>query len=643
MKGDIMRVSVRVSQSSKPFLAAVMCAAFLAGIAAQAQHSAVTPAPRTDEWWQQRQASFNERIKQGNVDLIFIGDSITHGWEGGGAPVWAEYYAGRNAVNLGISGDRTEHVLWRLDNGNIEGISPKLAVIMIGTNNHKANTASEISDGIAAIVQKLRTKLPQTKVLLLAIFPRADVEQEYRDKLAEVNKTIAGLADNESVYFQDINRWFLDENGELPKSVMPDLLHPNETGYWIEARALEPTIAKLMGELDANEAPKGFVQLFNGADLTGWKGLVENPEKRAAMSPEELAKAQAEADAKMREHWSVVDGILSYDGSGESLCTARDYEDFEMLVDWKITPNGDSGIYLRGTPQVQIWDPAQWPQGSGGLYNNEKGAKDPLAVADRPIGEWNTFRIIMIGEKVTVYLNDVLVVDNVPLENYWDRSKPIYPSGQIELQNHNSPLWFKNVFIREIPRGEGWQPLFNGKDLTGWEQIGGDKQVWAAENGMLYTTGGEGGGWLATTREYANFELELEFRVPPDGNSGVFIRAPRDGNPAFEGSEIQVLDDYADMYKELKPWQYCGSVYSTIAPAFRATLPAGTWEKMRIRCEGMQIQVWLNGRQIVNGNLNDHMDKLAEHPGLKRTQGLIGLQNHGSRLDYRNIMIRELP
>jgi hypothetical protein len=195
-----------------------------------------------------------------------------------------------------------------------------------------------------------------------------------------------------------------------------------------------------------NTPPEGFVALFNGEDLTGWKGLVESPPKRAALTPEQLADAQKAADAKMREHWSVVDGALKFDGHGHSLCTVKDYANFEMYVDWKIEPKGDSGIYLRGSPQVQIWDD---PVGSGGLYNNQVNPSTPLAVADNPVGEWNTFYIKMVGDHVTVKLNDTLVVDTM-MENYWERDKPIYPSGQIELQSHGSNLWFRNVFIREL-------------------------------------------------------------------------------------------------------------------------------------------------------------------------------------------------
>lgn len=208
-----------------------------------------------------------------------------------------------------------------------------------------------------------------------------------------------------------------------------------------------------------NMPPTGFHALFNGKDLTGWKGLVApdtGPPGRAKMSPAQLAEEQAKADKQMRDHWKVIDGVLTYDGKGQSLCSAKDFADFEMLVDWKIEKAGDSGIYLRGSPQVQIWDPDNHPgrpgEGSGGLYNNQKNPAGPSKRADKPIGEWNRFRILMIGDKVTVHLNDVLVVNAVPLENYWERDKPIYPTGQIELQHHGSILQFKNVYIREIPR-----------------------------------------------------------------------------------------------------------------------------------------------------------------------------------------------
>ncbi len=226
------------------------------------------------------------------------------------------------------------------------------------------------------------------------------------------------------------------------------------------ARILKRAAQFIPSEYERGEAEKyvqallfnqGFIPLFNGKDLSGWKGLVKDPPARAKMTPKELGKEQKAADEDMRRHWRVIDATLIFDGQGYSLCTDKDYSDFELFVDWKIEPGGDSGIYLRGSPQVQIWDRAQWPEGSGGLYNNQVGLSRPLCPADRPVSEWNTFFIRMIGERVTVTLNGILVVDDVIMENYWERDKPIHPAGQIELQAHSTPLYFKNIFLREIP------------------------------------------------------------------------------------------------------------------------------------------------------------------------------------------------
>jgi hypothetical protein len=226
---------------------------------------------------------------------------------------------------------------------------------------------------------------------------------------------------------------------------------------YIEFRNIR--IQELAAEEKENTPPEGFVALFNGTDLAGWKGLLarpnDNPANRAKLPPEKFAEEQSKADARMSEHWKATGGEIVFDGKGDSLCTKKDYADFEMLVDWKIPPKGDSGIYVRGSPQVQVWEPkspGQFnpPDGSGGLYNNEKAPRHPLKNADKPVGEWNRFRIIMTSDKIHVFLNGELVVKDTTLENYWERDKPIYPMGQIELQNHGGPLWFKNVYLREL-------------------------------------------------------------------------------------------------------------------------------------------------------------------------------------------------
>jgi len=223
-------------------------------VAAEKKHSAVTPANRHN-WWTLRHMAVKERVKKGNVDLIFIGDSITHSWEGAGKELWAKYYAPRNAVNMGFSGDRTQHVLWRLDNGEIDGISPKAAVIMIGTNNSngKDNTAEEIADGIIAICKKVRTKLPQTKILLLAIFPRGPKPSPQREKNAKASELAAKIASDkldpqDMIHYLDIGPKFLEPDKSLSKEIMPDYLHPNAKGYKIWAKAIEPKLKELMGE-----------------------------------------------------------------------------------------------------------------------------------------------------------------------------------------------------------------------------------------------------------------------------------------------------------------------------------------------------------------------------------------------------------
>ncbi|MCB0283335.1 MAG: DUF1080 domain-containing protein [Calditrichaeota bacterium] len=411
------------------------------------------------------------------------------------------------------------------------------------------------------------------------------------------------------------------------------------------SKSLSQKITKYRQEQFEPKPPEGFTALFNGKDLSGWKGLVANPAKRAQMSADEMLKEQQKADSIMNAQWSVVDGILYFKGIGyQNICTVKSYQNFEMYMDWKIEKGGDSGIYLRGTPQVQIWDPGQWDEGSGGLYNNQKNPRTPLKKADKPIGEWNTFHIIMQGERVTVYLNNELVVDNIVLENYWERDKALYASDQIELQAHNNPLYFRNIYIKELPAGEPLfsGDLFNGKDLSGWQVINNTDDSWHVEDGILYTEG-QGGGWISTEKEYGDFDLQLEFRVPEGGNSGVFIRAPHEGDPAYTGMEIQVLDDYAEKYATLKPWQYTGSVYGLQAPAKRVTKKAGEWQKMHITCQGPKIRVELNEQEIVNTNLINFGSEIKAHPGIKRRKGFIGLQNHSTRVEYRNIKLTELP
>ena len=234
---------------------------------------------------------------------------------------------------------------------------------------------------------------------------------------------------------------------------------------WKNIRIKElPDDAK-MGEVcpcQRMQAPEGFKTYFNGCPkqlAANWKGVTteegfDNPVVRQKASDSKKATMQAIADIGMNEHWSVRNGNLYFDGykGGYSLATKQDYADFEMWADWRtMSITGDSGLYLRGAPQVQIWDAYnQWGIGSGGLYNNQKNPSQALKIADRQVGDWNRFHVIMKGDRVTVWLNGELVVDNTVLENYWDRKQPIFPKEQIELQCHGDPTEWRNIFIKEL-------------------------------------------------------------------------------------------------------------------------------------------------------------------------------------------------
>jgi len=219
--------------------------------------AATSPEPRDGKWWKDRHEKKLADLKKAEkVDLLWIGDSITHSWEGGGKKVFDEYYSKRNPFNIGYSGDRTEHVIWRLQNGEVEGISPKLVVMMIGTNNtgHRKDKPEHTAAGINVILEELEKRLPESKILLLGVFPRDQSQDgEKRQINVGINKLIKKFADDKRVFFKDISAEFLDDEGNLPKSIMPDALHPNAKGYKIWADAIEEDIKKLMGEKETDD------------------------------------------------------------------------------------------------------------------------------------------------------------------------------------------------------------------------------------------------------------------------------------------------------------------------------------------------------------------------------------------------------
>jgi hypothetical protein len=616
-------------------------------------------------------------------------------------------------------------------------------------------------------------------------------------------------------------------------------------------------------------APAGWTALFNGRDLAGWRGRPHfDPVKEAEGTPEERAKRQAEWDADMATHWTVENGVIVSDGHGVFLTTDRDFGDFELELEWMLPAAcADSGIYLRGNPQVQIWDPAcerdfkhGCEKGSGGLWNNPADApgKWPLVKADKPIGEWNTTRIAMKGDRVTVVLNGQVVVNDAPLANYFQKGQPLPARGPIQIQTHGAPMHVRNVFVRDLgtfdlsapdwrdlgeadftnvncaddtwawtpdgvqcsgqpvgvirtkepiadfemslewrhlsdggnsgvflwapkaaldsikpgqlppggievqvldhgftaqyeassgknadwfttdgdvfpvgsstmkpfpptaPRGsrsfpkerhslgtpawnhyfiravkgevrlwvnghevsggsdcnpssgylclesegapvefrrmkireiaaaglpaseQGFVQLFDGTTLDGWQ---GAVDGYEAVNGEIRSKPGVGGN-LLTAGEYGDFELRFEFRLTPGANNGLAVRVPPQGDAAFQGIELQILDDGHEKYKDIKPWQAHGSIYGVVA-AERGTClkPVGEWNTEEVTVQGSHIKVVVNGKTIVDADTAPFRDGRPTpdgqaHPGLTRTKGHLGFAGHHDEVHFRNIRLR---
>ena len=412
-----------------------------------------------------------------------------------------------------------------------------------------------------------------------------------------------------------------------------------------------------------NEPPAGFVTLFNGKDLSGWWGYdTKDPRKFQAMSAEEQQAAKQKSLEDINKHWSIQGADLVNDGQGLYLTTDKNYGDYELWIDYKTVPKADSGIYLKGTPQVQIWDYTDEGKfaigsnkGSGGLWNNAAGkpGKDPLVLADKPFGEWNRFHIVQIGARTTIHLNDKLVVDNAILDSFYDKTQPLIAKGPIELQTHGGEIRWKNIFLREIPgdeanttlqrRGtsEGFTELFNGKDLTGWT---GAVDNYEVADGAIRCQPGKG-GVLHTKDEYSDFVVGLQFKLPPAGNNGLAIRYPGQGDTAYVGMcELQVLDTEHPQYAKLDPRQAHGSAYGMAAAARGYHRPTGEWNYQEVTVVGSTIKVELNGNVILDTDLSKITEYMANspHPGKDRTKGFFGFAGHGDAVLFRNIRIKPL-
>ncbi|MFO0919512.1 MAG: DUF1080 domain-containing protein [Planctomycetaceae bacterium] len=413
-----------------------------------------------------------------------------------------------------------------------------------------------------------------------------------------------------------------------------------------------------------NQAPDGFTLLFNGKDFSGWHGLDTVDLRKLESMPAEERQKKHEADlASMKAHWKIENGELVNDGGGACMTTDKNYGDFELLVSWKLTPKADSGIYLKGMPQVQIWDTTEAAgyhklgaaKGSGGLWNNPAGSpgKDPLVHADKAIGEWNTFRIIQLGARTTVYLNDKLAVDHAILQNLFDKSAPLYPQGPVQLQAHPpTEIRFKNVYLREIPAEEankrlaakgadGFDTVFDGKTLAGWT---GATDNYEIVEGAVRCKPGKG-GVLFTEAEYGDFVARVEFKLPEAGNNGLAIRYPGTGDGAYTGMcELQVLDTEHPKYAKLDPRQAHGSAYG-MAPAARGYLrPTGQWNFQEVTVKGSTVKVELNGTVILDADLGPIKEFMANspHPGKDRTSGHFGFAGHTDPVEFRNVQIKTI-
>ena len=410
--------------------------------------------------------------------------------------------------------------------------------------------------------------------------------------------------------------------------------------------------------------PEGLTAVFNGKDLTGWRGG-DTSDHRAflALSPEKRAERDKTWTADMLAHWKAEGDDLVNDGKGKYATTLKEYGDIELTLEYNMAPLGDSGIYLRNVPQVQIWDPANAKEkkngadkGSGALWNNGlNNGKFPLVVADKAPGEWNTLRIVMVGARVSIWLNGKQTVDYASLENYYDRKLAVPAKGPICLQTHGAPIRWRNVFVREINGAEankylaskgteGFKAIFNGKDLTDWK---GATDQYEVVDGAIFCKPNKGGN-LYHKDDLTDFVARFEFKVPAGGNNGLCLRFPGTGNTAYVGMcELQILDDNYDKVKgKIDPRQVHGSAYGMVAAQRGYQRPIGEWNFQEVTVKGSTIKVELNGFVILDADLSkvDMATVMAKsaHPGKDRKNGFFGFAGHGDAVGFRDLSIKSL-
>lgn len=368
----------------------------------------------------------------------------------------------------------------------------------------------------------------------------------------------------------------------------------------------------------------GFVSLFNGRDLSGWHG--NNPHTTAKIK--DRAEAIAAQQVAFKAHWRVENGELVNDGWGPHATTDQEYGDFELRLEYKSVAQAESGVYLRGTPQIQLH-------------------------ADKALGQWNRLRVVLVGSRTWVWRNGELVVDGAIYHNAWTKgATPLPKTGPIHLQTYGGKTRWRDVEIREIRPDEanqilmeradqGYEPMLKGNHFEGWQ---GATNAYAIDDGVIHTGAGGGKGHLFTEKKYADFVWRLEFKLAPAANNGLAIRYAGTGNPAYKGMcELQVLDDRADRYANLDPRQYHGSIYGMVAAHRGYQRPLGEWNFQEVRVLGSRITVELNGSIILDADQAKVTETMK--PGRKPNKipkdGFLGFCGHGPGIAYRNLQISE--
>ncbi len=393
------------------------------------------------------------------------------------------------------------------------------------------------------------------------------------------------------------------------------------------AGALVPASAR------AQAPPAGFTAMFNGKDVTGLVGMpARDPRQVEDLAPE-TEDTQRQADqAAFRQHWRVENGELVNDGTGPYATSQQNYADIELRLEYRTAPKADTTLYLRGTPQQQ------W--------------KAAVAKAARPAGQWNALRILQLGERTTIYVNNTLVVDHERMTNSWDPKLPLARTGRIQLQGQGGDVRWRGVYVRAIPTDEanrllaaksaaGFTAIFNGRDLTGWAGAIANYQV---VDGVIMCKPNEG-GVLYFDKTYSNFVARLEIKLSPGGNNGLAIRYPGKGDTAYVGmTELQVLDDNSDRYLKLDPRQYHGSIYGMVAAQRGYLRPQGEWNFQEVTVQGSRIKVELNGTVITDADVSTVTEFAGnrQHPGRTRTDGFFGFAGHSEPIQFRQVQIKEI-